>query len=95
MRWEQVNRVSNRGMLLLSCFALVLVLIGSTRRPQPDEGTSAHLFQLAIVALFPVTVAYLVTADWSRPAQSARPLAVVGVALGLAFGVLYWFEHAR
>ncbi len=95
MRWQQVNRVSNRVMLLLSFFALVLVLIGSTQRPQPDEGTLAHLFQLAIVALFPVTAAYLVTADWSRPMRSARPVAIAGAALGLAFGVLYWFEHAQ
>ena len=95
MRAEQANRVSGGAMLTLSLFALVLVLIGSTQPPQPDEGTLAHLFQLAVVVLFPVTVAYVATSDWSQPARSARPLAFAGVALGLAFGTLYYLEHSR
>lgn len=82
-------------MLGLSLLALVLVLIGYTQPPQPDEGALAHIFQLSIVVLFPVTLMYLATADWRQPTRGAWPLVIAAAALVLAFGALYYLEHHR
>jgi hypothetical protein len=93
MREEQLNHVSGRAVLVLSLTALVTVLTGYIQAPQPDEGTGAHIFQLAIVALVPAGGIFLMTADWRQPSRSVRPLAVPAVALVLAFGALYYLEH--
>jgi hypothetical protein len=77
----------------LSVAALVVVLIGYTRRPLPDEGTLAHLFQLAVVGLVPVGTVFLMTADWSRPHRVWRALRVPTAAVVLAFGALYYLDH--
>ncbi len=95
MRLQQINRVSGRIMIFLSLIALVSVISGYFQPPQPDEGTAAHIFQLSIVALAPTVLAFLSTADWKRPSRSARPLAVAGAALVLAFGALFYLEHYR
>ncbi len=96
MRAGQVNRISRGLMVALSLLALLTVLSGYLQPPHPpdpDEGTAAHIFQLSIVALVPMIVVFLATADWSRPWQSVRPLAISAVALILAFGGLYYLEH--
>jgi hypothetical protein len=90
---QQVNRLSSVGVVLLSFTALIVVLWGYTQPPLPDEGTGAHIFQLSIVALVPVTLVFLATADWSRPSRSAWPLSVAVVASTLAFAALYYLEH--
>ncbi len=95
MRELRINRVSGEVMIVLSLAALLLVLYGYTLPPQPDEGAPAHIFQLLIVALMPTMVVVLATADWKRPLQSARPLALSAAALVLAFGSLYYLEHYR
>lgn len=82
-------------MILLSFVALLSVISGYFQPPQPDEGTAAHIFQLSIVALVPAVPVFLVTADWKRASRSARPLAVAGVALVLAFEALFYLEHFR
>jgi len=74
---------------------LLAVLSGYTQPPQPDEGTAAHIFQIAIVALVPMILLFLATADWKQPWQSARALAFPAAALVLAFGALYYLEHYR
>jgi hypothetical protein len=95
MRGEQINRVSGKVLIVLSLAALLAVLSGYTQPPQSDEGTAAHIFQLAIVALVPTILLFLATADWRRPLPSARPLAFPAAALVLAFAALYYLEHYR
>jgi hypothetical protein len=91
----QINRVSGNAIIVLSLTALLAVLSGYTHPLQPDEGAAAHIFQLSIVALAPMVLLFLVTADWRRPWRSARPLALSGAALVFAFGALYYLEHYR
>ena len=93
MHTKQVNRVSNVGLVLLSLTALLVVLWGYTQPPLPDEGAGAHIFQLSVAALLPVTLIFLTTADWSQPWRSARPLGVAAMATALAFASLYYLEH--
>jgi hypothetical protein len=93
MQAQQMNRVSGRVMIGLSLVALVTVLSGYMQAPQPDEGTGAHIFQLAVLAVAPTMLLFFVTADWRQPRRSAKPLAIAGVALMLAFAALYYLEH--
>ena len=93
MTRQQVNRVSGRVILALSLIALLTVLSGYFQPPQPDEGTAAHIFQLSIVALVPLILLFLATADWKQPSRSARPLAFPVAALVVAFAALYYLEH--
>ena len=95
MRGQQVNRVSGKVLVVLSLTALLAVLSGYTQPPQPDEGTAAHIFQLSVVALVPMFLLFLASADWKQPLRSARPLAFPAAALVLAFGALYYLEHYR
>jgi hypothetical protein len=90
---QAVNRLSGLALILLSLTALFVVLWGYTQPPLPDEGIGAHTFQLSIVALVPVTLVFLATADWSRPSRSVRPLAIAVAATVLAFAALYYLEH--
>jgi heme/copper-type cytochrome/quinol oxidase subunit 4 len=93
MEAQQINRISGRVLMALSLLAFVTVLTGYAQAPQPDEGTGAHIFQLAIVAVVPMMFLFLFTADWRQPRQSAKPLAIPAVALVLAFAALYYLEH--
>jgi hypothetical protein len=93
LRTQQLNRLSAIGLVLLSLTALLVVLRGYTQPPLPDEGTGAHIFQLAVVALVPVTIVFVGTADWSRPSRTAWPLAVALAATVVAFAALYYLEH--
>ena len=101
MRAQPINRVSSIGLIVLSLTAFVTVLLGMVLPavlsghippPGPDEGTSAHIFQLSIVALVPVGLLFLATADWTQPVRSVRRLAFPAAAVVLAFGILYYFE---
>jgi hypothetical protein len=71
VRGQQINRVSSRILIVLSFTALLAVLSGYTQPPQPDEGAAAHIFQLSIVALVPMILLFLATADWKLPLRSA------------------------
>jgi len=93
MHVQQINRLSGRAVTVLSLIALLTVLTGYLQAPQADEGTGAHIFQLAVVAVVPAILLFLATADWRRPRQSARPLALPAAALALAFAALYYLEH--
>jgi len=93
VRGQQINRVSSRILIVLSFTALLAVLSGYTQPPQPDEGAAAHIFQLSIVALVPMILLFLATADWKLPLCSARPLALSTAFLVLAFAALYYLEH--
>ncbi|MFZ1919835.1 MAG: hypothetical protein WAU58_19850 [Terriglobales bacterium] len=93
MGGEQINRASGKIVLGLSVLALLTAASGYFQAPQPDEGTAAHVFQLSIVALVPMFLLFLATADWKRPLRIARPLTVPAAALVLAFAALYYLEH--
>jgi hypothetical protein len=95
MRERQINRISGKVIIFLSLTALLAVLSGYTQPPQPDEGSAAHIFQLSIVALVPMILLFLATADWKQPSRSARPLAFPVAALVVAFAALYYLEHYR
>ncbi len=99
----RVNRISGHVVLGLSLFAMLLVLgaaaLSILGRFDPsaekDEGTAAHLFQVALVLLLPAGMTFLAAADWERPGDVGRRLAVPGVALVIAFSALYYMEHLR
>ena len=98
MRTQQINRVSRVVLILLSLTALVTVVTGliwPPPTPEPDEGTQAHIFQLAIAALLPMSIIVLGTADWRRPWRSVRSLVMAVAATVLAFAGLYYLEHVR
>ena len=95
MGGQKINRISRNVIIVLSLIALLTVLSGYFQPPQPDEGTAAHIFQLSIVALVPMILVFLATADRRQPLRSARPLAFPAAALALAFGALYYLEHYR
>ena len=98
MHTQQVNRASSVVLILLSLTALVTVVTGliwPPPIPEPDEGTQAHIFQLSIAALLPMTIVVLSTADWRRPWRSVRPLVISAAATLLAFAGLYYLEHFR
>jgi len=80
-------------MVVLSLAGLLAVVSGYAQRPQADEGTAAHIFQLAIVALVPMILLFLATANWSRPARNARALVIPAATLVVAFAALFYLEH--
>jgi energy-coupling factor transporter transmembrane protein EcfT len=94
-RGREINNLSGKIIFFLSSIALLTVLSGYAEPPQSDEGTAAHIFQLSIVALVPIILLFLATADWRQPLRSVRPLAIPAVALVLAFAALYYLEHYR
>jgi len=94
MRPQQINGISNVGLIVLSLTALLdVLLLGYTQPPLRDEGTGAHIFQLSIVALVPTGFLFLATADWTQPMRTARRLAFPAVLVLLAFAALYYLEH--
>ena len=100
---SRLNALSTVGLVVLSLAAILPLLVvvvpvmfgGRLPPPEPDEGTGAHIFQLSIAALLPVGLLFVATADWSRPAQVARRLAVPVITVIAAFVLLYYFEHPR
>ncbi len=95
MRGQQINQVTGKVLIGLSFTALLAVFSGYLQPLQPDEGAAAHIFQLSIVALLPMTLLFFATADWRQPLRSTRRLAFPTVALVLAFAALYYLEHYR
>jgi cytochrome bd-type quinol oxidase subunit 2 len=97
-RHQKINRAASVASIVLSLVALLTVFSGYLQPPQPrptDEGSAAHIFQLSIAALLPTVALFLATADWKRPARSARPLVFPAVALTIAFAALFYLEHYR
>ncbi|HUR19919.1 MAG TPA: hypothetical protein VMZ90_03870 [Vicinamibacterales bacterium] len=100
-RVTRVNRISGFVVLGLSLFAMALVvgatILASLGRldpsPDGDEGTPAHLFQLAIVLLLPAGLTFLASANWDRPAAVMKRIAVPALAIVVAFSTLYYMEH--
>jgi hypothetical protein len=95
MSAQQINRLSGRVLVGLSLLALLTVMTGYFQPPEPDEGVGAHIFQLTIVALVPVGLVFLGTADWQRPFKGARTLSLAAILVAAAFAALYYLEHYR
>lgn len=103
MTEQRVNRISAHVVLGLSLFAMSLVvgatILASLGRfnpsPDGDEGTAAHLFQLAVVLLLPSGLTFLATANWERPLGVVRRLVVPALAIFVAFSTLYYMEHMQ
>jgi hypothetical protein len=98
MRAHRINRLSSVLLILLSLTALVTVVTGliwPPPLPEPDEGTQAHVFQLSIAALLPMTVIVVCTADWRQPWRTLFALIIAFIAAVLAFAGLYYLEHFR
>lgn len=66
METQRINRVCGNVLIVLSLTALLTVVTGYAQAPQADEGTGAHIFQLAIVAVVPTMLLFFVTADWRQ-----------------------------
>ena len=95
------NRLSLLALFALTLTALGVILAGALAggfaAPPPgaraDEGTGAHIFQLAVAATLPAGLAYLASAAWDRPLRALRALVLPALALLLAFALLWHFEH--
>jgi heme/copper-type cytochrome/quinol oxidase subunit 4 len=92
---ERISNISLTLVSILSFTALVTVVTGFTQPPQPDEGTAAHIFQIAIVLLVPSLLIFLTTTDRSQPSRIAKRLALPSMALVVAFVALFYLEHSR
>lgn len=96
-----INRISSWVVHILSLFAMVLVVGGAALtkigklHPSRDEGTGAHLFQIAIALLVPAGLVYLLSADWRKPIRVGLRLVAPAIALAIAFVTLWTMEHGR
>jgi hypothetical protein len=95
MERERISLMSYFAMVFLSVAALGTVLVGYATGAGPgvDEGALAHIFQLAVVALFPVGLVFMRTADWSQGQRIVKQLTVPALLLVAAFAILYQLEH--
>jgi ABC-type uncharacterized transport system permease subunit len=101
MSVEAINRATRIGLTVLSltAFATVLqavvraVISGHVPAPAADEGTAAHIFQLAAVGSIVAGVAVVATTDWTHPWRGLRPLLFPAAALVVAFAVVFYFEN--
>jgi hypothetical protein len=91
------HRASGHALIGLAVVALVTVMTGFWQpRPLPtDEGTGAHIFQLAVVAMLPVGAIFVVTTPAEERGQILRKLVVPAAVLAAAFVALYFLEHGR
>ena len=90
MRAEQINRVCGNSLTVLSATALLAVLSGYAQASQPDEGVAAHVFQLSIAALAPMTLLFFAT---NQALRDMRRLALPATVVVVAFAALYYLEH--
>ena len=91
---QHINRVSSLVLIILSLAALLTVASGYVQPPRTDDARE-YIFQLSIVALVPMTLVFLATADWRQPVRSGRPLVFAVAASAVAFVALYVLEHYR
>lgn len=83
MTKARVNRLAAVVPLVLSglAFAIAVANVMAGVPPQPDEGTSAHIWQLLMAAQLPVIILFVATADWKR---GSTPALVGAQAVGFA-----------
>ena len=88
-----MNRICAVAPVVISTIAFLIALLGGMAAAgrEADEGTSAHIFQLLIVAQVPFVVGFLATADWRRGRGVVRTTAVQMAALAIAFAPVFYF----
>ncbi len=87
--------VGRWGPIFLSSAAILLLfaaLATNWERGLKDEGVVAHLWQILIVLQFPLVALFLATADWRRPGDVAKRVALQVVALALAMAPVAMFR---
>jgi hypothetical protein len=96
----RLNQVSTVGLTVFSLTAFTVVLplwygmvTGHVPPPAGDEGAAAHIFQISLAALFPASVAFFVTADWTQPVHSMRRVAFPAMIVVLALGTVFYLEN--
>ena len=97
----KLNRISTLGLIVLSWTALMMVLpfvlvnliTGHVPPPATDEGTVVHIFQLSIVALLPMGLLFLATADWAQPVRSMKRLTLPAAMVVMAFSLVFYVEQ--
>jgi hypothetical protein len=95
MNRERIHNVSFTLVSVFSFAALVAAVTGLAQPPQPDEGTGAHIFQIAMAIVAASLLGFLATADWSQPSRVLRRLALPGMALVIALAAVFYLEHRR
>lgn len=86
---ERINRIGAVAPVVMSLVALAIVgVVVATgwERGLKDEGAAAHIFQLLIAGQLPFMAAYLLTANWKRSFEAAKPISLQLGALVLAVG---------
>lgn len=88
----RTNRILMAAPVMCSLIALAIVVgnVAAGVPPQPDEGTSAHLFQLLIAVQFPLVIGFAATAEWNRPIRVFLGIVVQALAFSAALGALAW-----
>ena len=90
---DGMYRLFSGLVLFLSAVLLADVasgFLGPRQPPTADEGTQAHIFQIAIALMFPIWLAALVT---TRSVRAAWPLAVGAASVIVSFAAVYALEH--
>ena len=90
---QQINRIITKVIISLSFIALLAVITGYLQPPQADEGSAAHIFQIAMLLLAPSVGLFLLTLDWKKPLSGTRPLGFPMAILFVAVAGLYYLEH--
>ena len=88
-----VGRPSGWVPVVMSLVALAIVVIHAMRYGivhEADEGTSAHLFQILMVAQVPVIGWFAVRWLPRERGRSLRVMAVQAVAIAAAFAAVYF-----
>ena len=92
---DVLRSVSRSGPIALSAIAfgvVVVVLTTGWRRWLTDEATAAHIWQLLMILQVPLVALYLGTANWRRPKEVAKVLALQAAAFGVAAAPVALFK---
>lgn len=87
------NVILGIALVTLALTSLAAVISGFFMPRQADEGAGAHMFQLSIVAVVPVTLAFIATADWRSPARPVVTITIASAIVIASFIALYHLEH--
>ena len=94
MDQAQFNTICGAALVALSLLALASVL-GEFRKPvRLRRARPSQLFETTVLVMDVLVVTFLLTADWTRPMVSSRPLALCGLAVAATVGALYWQRQA-
>jgi hypothetical protein len=101
MSIDSIHRTSSVGftVLCVTAFGILFqavvrgLMAGHVPPPEPDEGTAAHVFQLAVVGAVGVGLILVATTDWRHPWRGIRPILLPAVALVLAVASVFYFEN--